>query len=514
MRGIWRRARILVVGCGIAAVALAAAPAAHGEPAVVLVSGFDTSTPFSTPDPSCAGQEGLTWSNPDGPAAALRAAGFSVFTAPVARGGALPPSPCLGPGQPAPPNDATIDSNGELDANGRALDTLLGFLRTEYGVDSVQLVAHSDGGLWSRSAITQGPGSATALPTVQSLTTLGTPHTGSFGADLAETLQDGQCHEANRIEQVICEAVLDILKDVFGSLGEATIKELSHPFLAAWNPRQEIGCPVTVIGGTAVDIPLVPSLFDYYNPSDGIVGEASALAERSTSIALQPIPAPGFQAIGRQTFPVVHSGVLSFITPNTLLNQADISADVVAAVRAGTSRPSCSAWAETASAEAAPIRTRVGFRSIDVPRDGWLPRPRRGDALLLTRGTSLRCRGATVTSVPVLGSRRLSVAMPRCRTRLRAVGRGRVLDLRASPRRGLVIRRGARSIDVRTTGPKLRRVRARVLLRGRWHRLPLAQGRRLPATARGRGVSVRVIGLDPRGERLVATAHVAPATAR
>lgn len=513
MRGIWRRARGLIVGGGIVTVALAAAPAAHGESAVLLVSGFDTSTPFTTPDPSCAGKEGPTWSNPQGPAAALRAAGSSVFTAPVAQGGALPPTPCLGPGQPAPPGEATIDSNGELDANGRALETLLGFLRTDYGVDSVQLVGHSDGGLWSRSAITQLAGNST-IPTVQSLTTLGTPHTGSFGADLAETLQNGRCREANRVERLICEAVLGILKDVFGSLGKETIKELTHSFLAGWNPRQAIGCPVTVIGGTAVDIPLVPSFLDYYDPSDGIVGEASALAERSTSITLKPIPAPGFRAIGKRTFPVVHSSVLTFITPRTLLNQADISAAVVAAVRAGTSRPPCaSAGTEAAPTEAAPTRTRVGFHSIDVPRRGWLPRPRRGDAVLLTRRKGLRCRGGAIGSVPVLGSRRLNVALPRCRTRLRVVGRGRALALRSHPRRGLVVRRGQRRIQVRTTGQRLRQVRARVLLRGRWRRLPLARGRRLPETRRGRGVSVRVVGRNARGERLAATGHVAPPTA-
>lgn len=38
--------------------------------AVVLVSGFDTTTPFTTSAPACAGEEGATWSAPTGPAAA------------------------------------------------------------------------------------------------------------------------------------------------------------------------------------------------------------------------------------------------------------------------------------------------------------------------------------------------------------------------------------------------------------------------------------------------------------
>src|ERR1700743_2005976 len=52
--------------------------------AVVLVSGLDSSTPFSSPAPQCAGNEGKSWdgdpqsgsSGPNGVAPALKAAGF------------------------------------------------------------------------------------------------------------------------------------------------------------------------------------------------------------------------------------------------------------------------------------------------------------------------------------------------------------------------------------------------------------------------------------------------------
>src|SRR3954470_20540170 len=90
-----------------------AAPAPVDHP-VVLVSGFTTSTPFSTSDPSCAGKEGSTWSPNVAPA--FKKAGRLVFTAPEGDQ-AKAPAPCVGSGQAAPPANATIDTGGDADAN-------------------------------------------------------------------------------------------------------------------------------------------------------------------------------------------------------------------------------------------------------------------------------------------------------------------------------------------------------------------------------------------------------------
>src|SRR4051812_25746019 len=90
-----------------AVLALVAAAPASATNAVVLVSGFTTSTPFSTSAPSCAGQEGSTWSVNVAPA--LKAAGQTVFTAPEGEG-AKAPAPCAGQGQAVPPASATIDT--------------------------------------------------------------------------------------------------------------------------------------------------------------------------------------------------------------------------------------------------------------------------------------------------------------------------------------------------------------------------------------------------------------------
>ena len=93
----------------MAATALLLASSAEAAPsypdAVVMVSGYNSATSFTTPDPSCEGQEGDTWSNPAGPAAALRAAGEQVFTAPVQHGSDPLGSPCAPGGTPVPPGD-------------------------------------------------------------------------------------------------------------------------------------------------------------------------------------------------------------------------------------------------------------------------------------------------------------------------------------------------------------------------------------------------------------------------
>src|SRR5688572_29627347 len=121
----------------LVAAAFAVAPAsASAVNAVVLVSGFTTSTPFSTSDPSCLGKEGDTWNVAVAPP--LNQPAQLVFTAPEADG-TTPPAPCVGPGQPAPPASTTIDTGGDVDANGRALASLLAFLRDNYSVTTVQL---------------------------------------------------------------------------------------------------------------------------------------------------------------------------------------------------------------------------------------------------------------------------------------------------------------------------------------------------------------------------------------
>jgi hypothetical protein len=108
--------------------ALVAAPAASAVDAVVLVSCFTSSNPLTTSAPECAGMEGEAWTTV---APTLKAAGLTVFTAPEGPGG-TPPAPCSGGGALLP-SDTFIDTDGDLDTNGRALARFVAFLRDAYG---------------------------------------------------------------------------------------------------------------------------------------------------------------------------------------------------------------------------------------------------------------------------------------------------------------------------------------------------------------------------------------------
>lgn len=556
-----RATRLLLLGLATAVLVAVAVPsrgvaAPVAGSAVVFVSGFTTTTPFTSSAPQCAGQEGPTWGAPTGAPAQLRAAGYAVFTAPVGNHG-RGAAPCVAPGQPTPPSTATIDSNGDVDANGQALLTFLSFLRASYGITSVQLVGHSDGGLWSRSAITQYPTASGPTPTVQSLTTLGTPHTGSYAADLAEYVHEGQC-DTTGVEQEICKLVLPILDEMIGDLGDDAVKELSSSYLAGWNSRQTIGCSVTTIAGTYVALPkwigwAVPS---YYFPDDGVVGEASGLNESSWSLTLARIAAAPFQTIDGGAFPVVHSATLSSLlgTPNTLTNYPAIATVVQnaiaapptatpcvagsaaattaadprgaaaagdprgAAAAAGDSRPAAAAATaaddDPRGGAAAAKRTssgtvRVRFATLLAPGRGgrFASRPR--DVALLPGRAAVRCGARSLTAVPLLGSRRLSVTvLPRCRGGIVVPGRRALIVRRDTAGRSLEVGWSGAAVRATVHGRGMRDVRIETKRGTRWRPLPRS-GRALLPLAPDARVPVRAIATDTHGRRWVATAQLA-----
>ncbi len=446
-----------------------AAPPAYPD-AIVLVSGYSSASSFTTPDPACEGREGATWSNPAGPAAALRAAGYDVFTAPV-EPGSDPLAPCAPGGDPLPPASDSIDSYGDNDANGAALATFLSFLRDDYGVERVQLIAHSDGGNWSRAALTQD--AAFAGLDVRSLTTLGTPYTGSMIADIGTELRNGRCDFSNRSDQDLCEALLDIVRLVYGQIGPTAIEQLTHSYLERWNEEQSIGsCPVTTIAGTGVDVDAIP--FSYYNPSDGLVGEASGLARSAYELpSFETIPAPDIPNLQfGGTFPVVHTEALSFLSPANLLNTPAISSkvtDIVAATP--SSGPPCNAPAAVRSAAPRPVgvedRDTVPFRlTKSVEEGGRLGltkhRRRRGDRqgsrapLRRARGPAAAAAHPTPYRAGAAGNVRGSAPGRRCRFGSRQSCRGSAADpqpphqrARGRPRRAQAARPGSRAEGAR-----------------------------------------------------------------
>ena len=505
------------------AMAVAAAPAAAAPAypdAVVLVSGYNSASAFTTPDPSCEGKEGDTWSHPTGPAAALRDAGLAVFTAPVQRGNETTYVACTPGGTPAPPASDYIDSYGDNDANGAALGNFLAFLRDSYGVQRVQIVAHSDGGNWSRSAFTQD--ALFAGLDVRSLNTLGTPYTGSLIADLGTELRNGRCDFDDPAEQDLCEALLDVVKQVYDGVGPTAVRELTHTYLEGWNPGQRIGpCPVTTIAGTAVEIPGLP--FTYYSPSDGLVGEASAEAKEAYSLPhLTPIPAPEIPGlIDGGTFPVVHAPSLSFISPANLLNTQEISDAVTASVSATPSGPLCdgSTAGAVGGAEASePERHVEPFRITRVAGErGWLGTARTGDIVLYRGDPSgiVSCGGEPVADTPLLGNSRLRIAFPvtcgqlQVRTGLGRGDRRRrppIMLLRSHPFHKLAAKRSGRKVKLQVLKGKQSQLVVRAREDGRSKRLKLKQGRvKLP---RGQGPVTLTATIPSREDSNTAVATV------
>lgn len=252
--------------------------------AVVIVSGGGATTPFTTPTQGCKDAPGFL--SAGNTATALRdsllAAGKQVYTAPTMAGWGpvTDPDPTsFGPFADCPavlPESLTIMSTGDINAGGQRLARFIEDLHTEYGITEVDLVGHSNGGLWARSAIWVLK-NADSPVAVRSLTTLGTPHQGSvparaqYGEIPPEAcLGDAFCEEFNKAWVPYAEA---------GDKGinrEDTTKYLMGP--DGWNAAQGnalADIPVTLIGGAYFDRPGGdPSVWPY----DGIVSRSSAWA--------------------------------------------------------------------------------------------------------------------------------------------------------------------------------------------------------------------------------------------
>ncbi len=486
--------------------------------AVVLVSGFNTVSPFSTSVPACVGKRGAAWNPPVGVATTLINSGFTVFTAPVKHGDKAP-APACAPGTPVPPVSSTyINSNGDLNANGQKLGNFLVFLRDNYGVTKVDLVGHSDGGLWSRAAITQQ--SAYPGVTISSLTTLGAPHTGSFVADLTEDVHNGQCQASGPIEQKVCLAFQKVVNLIVKDLGEATTEELTSDYMTTWNPEQRIrACQVTGIAGTYLNLPLPKSLLPaYYNPADGLVGEASALGQASKSITGESIPAPGIPNFTNGgEFPVVHGTAVSFLSKANLLNQKAIS-DTVAATLTSvqssvvpctqpTAQWSNRTLARRASLTDGSARVTFPLHNFAVPRHESFQRTRSSDVILSGRRVRLVCRGRRLPSTSFPSRSSLHLSMPgRCKPGVRVRGRGRALLVRTRGSATIVVHGTA--VSVRLHGIPASRVELQTRKRKRFVRVGLGRNLRgtLPAAA-GR-TALRLIAKPRRGRHMIGSAVV------
>jgi len=249
--------------------------------AVVLVSGGDASTPFTSPHTACRSgfAAGITNS-------ALRehllGRSLPVFTAPAhnRRGPVIAPGPdtddCFADCPEVLAGHLTITSTADIDLAGERLNRFIDFLHRHHAVDEVDFVGHSNGGLFARAAIRilREVGSAVR---VRSLTTLGTPWHGAFGLRyLAGEIDISACAGDAWCEQMMAAAVAEAAARDLGLCAQNTSRYLDGPH--GWNPAQSgvlDEVPVLLIGGdrftnTAGD----PQLW----PFDGYVSLHSALA--------------------------------------------------------------------------------------------------------------------------------------------------------------------------------------------------------------------------------------------
>lgn len=272
--------RKTLVYAGLIAVAMALlAPTAHAAPssrAVVIVSGGAAISPFTTPDQAC--RTGFAAGSTDSYLRRyLLRRGYRVFTSPAMLGrGRVTEQP--GAGGPfgrcpaALPAYMTVNSAGDIELAGVHLANFIRHLHDAYGIESVDFVAHSMGGLYSRAAIAYMR--ETGAPVhVNTLTTIGTPWDGAiFGNPTDPNDQTTSCDGFP-----ICLALLE----TFATLAPVVLIQDSATSMAAMNRYYAgalRGIPVTLIAGNRFTKD--GGRADVW-PNDGIVQVDSAFAAAS-----------------------------------------------------------------------------------------------------------------------------------------------------------------------------------------------------------------------------------------
>ncbi|MGI9162965.1 MAG: esterase/lipase family protein [Mycobacterium sp.] len=248
--------------------------------AVVVVSGGDAVSPFTTNDQACA--TGLAAGNTD---TAIREflvdKKYTVYTSPAMNGrGQVVDQQGFGAFGVCPvtlPENMTVNSTGSIDAAGEHLARFINWLHTDKGVTEVDLVAHSMGGLYSRAAI-RVLASTSAPIKVRTLTTIGTPWQGSFLSDYSNDLIPMTDCGGDKL----CEGAMRDFRARTLQLMSGSGREVNKAFLMGsngWNQFQSgvlDRIPVTLIAGSKFTLPGPgnPAVW----PNDGIVALESALA--------------------------------------------------------------------------------------------------------------------------------------------------------------------------------------------------------------------------------------------
>jgi pimeloyl-ACP methyl ester carboxylesterase len=266
------------------------------------MSGGDAVSPFTSPQAACGA--GLAAGNTD---TAVRQhlldRGHAVFTAPAmnAPGVVVEPDPAsfgaFGDMPPVLPEHLTVNSVGDIDAAGASLARFVGHLHDTYGVDEVDWVGHSNGGLFARSATRILRRSGTPV-TVRSLTALGTPWLG--GVPTRYVAGEITIEQAAGDPHLV--ALFEGFKERAAEADLGLVAEDTEGFLCGpdgWNAAQAgvlDGIPVLLVAGTWFEgFEGDPAVW----PLDGLVSRSSALA--------LGLDADVLPMATRLEFPVTHS---------------------------------------------------------------------------------------------------------------------------------------------------------------------------------------------------------------
>jgi len=254
-------------------------PGAGISRAVVIVSGGAAISPFTTPTEAC--RQGLAAGNTDTfLREGLLRAGYRVFTSPAGVGyGQVTEDPGWGGfsnGPEALSADLTVNAVGDIDQAGASLARFFTYLHGAFDIDTVDIVAHSMGGLFSRAAIRKLQ-HAGSLVDIRTLTTIGTPWRGGFAADYARgDVPLAECHG-----DPVCEASMREFAKLVAASSQGAGEQVTAAYLAGpagWNERQAgvlEAIPVVTIGGNFYAHEGIPQVW----PNDGLVALGSAHAD-------------------------------------------------------------------------------------------------------------------------------------------------------------------------------------------------------------------------------------------
>ena len=249
--------------------------------AVVVVSGGDAVSPFTTNDAACA--TGLAAGNTN---TAIRehliSKKYTVYTSPAMNGrGQVVDQTGFGAFGVCPvtlPENMTVNSTGSIDTAGEHLARFVNWLHDQKGVTEVDFVGHSMGGLYSRAAI-RVLASTDSPVKIRSLTTIGTPWQGTYLSDYANDLIPLSACQGDPF----CETGMRDFKARTLQLMSGSGREANKAFLmgkGGWNEFQAgvlDKIPVVLIAGHRFTSPGAadPAVW----PNDGLVAPESALAK-------------------------------------------------------------------------------------------------------------------------------------------------------------------------------------------------------------------------------------------